>query len=302
MKRILRLTLYLAIASLLVTGLLLSALFFVQPKRYQAFIEQNLISAAQDHGIVLRIGGSELTPAQFTAYNLQLLFPRAFFGLDVERLWVAPSLLSFFSAHPQVQGEALIYRGKLRADTGLSWQSGLQSATLRADGIHITEHPVIAGFGLRDGTLRGEVENARFDARGMESGEIELVIEGLNKPQATSFPLQQFGLPFKLDLPAFENLGIQAQAHFTRPAIEIKHFLSESSLATVRGTARLELSPSGRIRRWRVDGTTELTPAGQAFFGQYVVLLSGGSLDQSTQRFRFTTQGPDNLSSRFSRY
>lgn len=301
--RIVRWSFIVAAGCVLVIALGLTALFLVQPKRYQAFIEQQIISSAQQNGIGVRIGGSELTPWHFIAHNVRIAVPRAFLFFDIDSIEVLPVFSSLLSGVPLVKLQAKFYGGSVNADTSFAPSAGSVQTTVDVHNVALATHPVLAGVGFRSGTLTAQLSEALLDSHGLRQARFMLSISDGEKPQATSFALGSFGVPLNIELPAFSGLNLDATGSLQRPVVSIKHMTLESSLGNARFTGEGRLDERGRLASWSMDGTVELSQEGHARFGQWVVLMSNGSLDENVRRFRVSAKaagGPP--IAKFSRY
>lgn len=303
MKKLLRLSVYSIGGLLAVLLITVSAIFFVQPKRYQEFIEQGLIRSAQDAGFGLRIGGSQLTPARFTAHNVQVAIPHKFLFFDVDSVEVRPSLWSLLSFAPSADLEAKLYHGTVTGRAEYLLRDGSGKAELSMSGLGISEHPQLMGLGIRAGTLDASLQNGQYDQLGLRSGKLFVTIKDAEKPDSTRFSLESFGLPFSVEIPAINGLNIQIRGSADRPRFDVEELKLKSSLGNAQGSGKLSFNPRNRLQDWNFDATVDLSQTGKAVFGQYLAPLSEGTLDENTERFRVVLKGVNGVpSARLSRY
>ncbi|MBN8550583.1 MAG: type II secretion system protein GspN [Deltaproteobacteria bacterium] len=297
MRKLARYSLALLALGVVLLGLLLAALFLVNPGRYSAYLEQSMVRSARDAGVLLSFGNSQLSLSQLQAHQVKIAIPRKFLFFDVDSISLQPEYLTLLGLKPRMSLEAKLYEGTLNG-IGQYWlRSGEGTGSIRAQDIKVAEHAQLSGLGLRDGTLALEGLDLSFDPSGLRSGKLQVLLQGVQKPQTSSFPLRSFGLPLDLQLPSFSDLNLSLRADVQRPNIEISEFDLSSSLGTLKARGKLTLAPNGQPGSIILDGTTELTSEGLAALGQYLPLLSGGSIDETTSRFRFLLKGSPQLPS-----
>ncbi len=291
MKRLIRIIFW---GTFLLVGgaaLLIAALFMVQPRRYTDFVEQQLVSAAQQSKIGLRIGGTELSPLAFRAYNVQMLLPKMLFPIQADTFEIYPNFFSLLSSAPSVSMSGALYggsaRGKLRYLTG-SKRAEIQFGF---ENIQLASLPPLAGVGIRSGTLEASVPQLSIGAASSPTGEFVLKLISVEKPQPSSFALANFNLPFNVELPAFSALNSELELSLEGSELLLKDWRLTSSLGNARCTGRADLDTNGRFRGWSIDGAVELSEEGLRVFGIYLPLLSNQVLDTSAQRFRVTAHG-----------
>ncbi len=291
MKKALRISLYVAGLGFLLVALLLISIFLVSPERYRDYIEQALVQGARNAGVMLSISGSELTPRSYTAHNVRISIPRKFLFFDVDLIEVLPEYSTLLTLAPRIQMNAKLYEGSMSVLGQYALRKGDGSGTLSVKDLKLAKHPQFAGFGVRDGSLSVDGKDLQFDNFGLRSGDVSLALNGVEKPQSSSFPLRNFGLPLDLQIPAITGLNLTVKAYMDRPAVDLSEVRLESSLGKLQARGKLTLAPNGQLASWLIDGTAELTADGQAALGQYLPLLSGGSIDETTQRFRILMKG-----------
>ena len=291
MKRIFRWALWGGAALVCFLVLLVAAFFFVQPRHYTGFVEQQIVSAAQRSKIGLRIGGTELSPWAFRAHNVQMLLPRMLFPINIERIEVVPRLLSLLGRVPHVSLGGALYGGTMQGDLGYAIDGSGGNLNFALKDFDLSSFPPLAGFGIRAGKLGAQLSDGRFTSGGSSQAEITLDLSNVEKPQSSAFALASFNLPFNVEIPAFSNLNSELKATLQGPELLVKSWSLRSSLGDARCTARVVFDQRGKPRDWNLDGTVELTAEGSRVFGLYLPLLSNQSLDSTVQRFRIAARG-----------
>lgn len=303
MKKIVRISLFCTALAALLFVLLVASVFLVAPGRYQAYIEQALVQGARNAGISLNIGGSELSLRRYIAHNVKIGFPRKLLFFDLTSVEILPEYRTVFALNPRVRVNAKLYEGSMSLLGQYALRKGDGNGAVEIRDLKLSEHPQFAGFGIREGTLSADGKELHFDPQGLRTGDLRAALHGVEKPQATSFPLRSFGLPLDLQIPAFSELNLIAHTVVQRPDVEISEVKLTSSLGKLDARGKLALAPDGRPASWLIDGSAELTTAGLAALGQYLPLLSGGSIDEQTQRFRILIKGtPQAPTLRLSRF
>lgn len=303
MRKTLRISLIVVALGALLFLLLVASIFLVQPERYRAYLEQTLVQNARNAGVMLSIGGAEFSPRSYTAHNLKIGIPRKFLFFDVDSIELRPEYMTLFSLSPRVQMNAKLYEGTISALAQYALRKGDGSGTISVKDLKVSEHPQFAGLGIRDGNLSADGNDLQFDQNGLRSGALSLTLSNVEKPQVSTFPLRSFGLPLDLQLPAFSALNLVVRTSVHRPEVEISEINLQSSLGALHARGKLTLAPNGQPASWLIDGTAELSADGQTALGQYLPLLSGGSIDENTQRFRILMKGsPQMPTLRLTRY
>ncbi len=93
-------------------------------------------------------------------------------------------------------------------------------------------------------------------------------------------------LPFSLKIPGFSEGKLTTEVQFDMGKSKINRFELTSSLIQSQGMGTFSFSNSGKINALNLQFRVELSPSGSAAFGQYLPLISQGTLEASDSKFK----------------
>jgi hypothetical protein len=209
-------------------------------------------------------------------------------SLKVDELTLVPAWSALLRGNAEATLKGRLYRGTLDAQASLSLGTGalLSSGTLER--LELSEHPLLATLGIDRGQLTLVIPSFALKDRA-PTGTFELTIIKARKSFATTLTK---GVPMPITIPAFERADLSLKGGLTPSGL----ILRPASLSCDFGSASGDLSaiPSPGSRSIELEGDFEvsITDAGGTLLGDWLPLLSQGTLNKESRSFGVHIEGP----------
>lgn len=278
----------LLIALAILVIIFIVAVLSVDSSRYTALVDPLIVKKVRASGslITLQKTSFGVFPPAYRAESITLI-PRGWFsGLLFSDAEIRPSLFSLLGSSPRASIRTRAYSGEISGQLGASTSAQQLSATLQAHSLQLSEHPVLEGLGIRAGQLDFTSQAFTIINNEPSSGTFRLELSAVDKPEASEFSLQNFGLPLTLNLPSFSKLQLKLDCKASEGALDCAISMN-SSLLDVQGEAKTFFSRSDFSK---VDANLRvgLHEAGSAAFGNFLPLVSSGALKSDARDFTLT--------------
>ena len=277
---------YLLVALLLITVILLS----IGKKPINTFIEQQIVSAAQQQKIRLAFENAEIGLFSFSAKSAEVFISPILLLLPFKNVTLTP-----------LWGSLL--HGSL--DAALKAQFAGSDSTLTVTNIgpsgaiisaHIQKLDVAsiqqcAMLGISKGVAEVHADQVHLNRSSdfPSAGTVGVAVQHIEKPNQTTIPLTLGEIPLTLTIPPLKrgkiegiiNFGTGSQAFVLRKL----DFLSSWGAVSLSGAISSD-------RELKLKGETFLSDEGSAAFRSYLPLISQGRLKYETKKFSFSITGP----------
>jgi|GEM_PF-2294929 len=267
---------------------------FAKPS-IEAWLVSSIRGGLSSHGIRSQIDDLRIVGMQGKASRVVLNFPPGLFSLEAGEILITPELGSLFSG--QIGGglRGVLYGGTVRTDlrhhtSNGTAQKGLLFLDSSLSGVQLARHPQIRALGITSGTLNFTVKQLELviPKQGKDvtvnSGELTIQIEGLERPQATTFKNGTF-------IPPISALDLQLLALKTPSGIAIEKFELNSSLGSASGTGQLEIASGNIVQSFYISLNVALVDTIGQLVGGFLPAISDNTLKSDSRSFNLELKG-----------
>jgi hypothetical protein len=216
-------------------------------------------------------------------------------SLKVDELVILPSWSALVAGRGEASLKGRLYRGTLEARGVVALGSGEVSASALLERLELSEHPLLATLGIDRGQLTLEVPAFSIKEQ-VASGTFELNIIKARKTFATTL---NKGVPMPITIPAFERAdldlkgGLSPTGLILRPVSASCDFGSgEGDLSATFERSKHSLELRGRSIELQGDFDITISEAGTPLLGDWLPLISQGSLKKDSKHFGLKIEGP----------
>jgi hypothetical protein len=255
---------------------------------------QKLREEARKQGIGLTVESTHVGfPPTLTLEDIGVLLPTRPIpvALRVEKLLFDPEFLQLFLLRGAALSEILAYKGRIDSDLRYSLLGGELSLSTKGKGLQLTEHPLLAGFGLKgnlvfDGSL--SIPSLKASPAGKTSPERLLLDEGSSRlVLAIDQGEYTGGISIKglIQIPKARDIRLDVEMLQKKRNVELKSLEFYSSLGSATGGGIGTLSNRGQLEELNIVLSLKLTPEGKAAFGGYLALGAGVPLESASKNW-----------------
>lgn len=262
---------------------------------------------AASQGVVFSYRERIMSGLSLTLYDVRIdgVVRRVPLSVRIDELNITPRLLALASGSASLNVSARLYRGSVNADVDSSFDGSQLQIEATAERLEIAEHPMVRALGIERGQFSFNLPKLEL-IRGRPTGTFDLELVRLGKSTATELPLPNIGT---ITVPAFERLsarfkgGVQDRKFIVRP-LDIHSDFGDigGNLAFERLSASPPPTALPKAPQLPTGGTSDtemnarlevtLTASGQALIGQWLPIISNGSLSAEHTRFEIQVSGP----------
>jgi hypothetical protein len=262
-------------------------------------IAESLLNAveknAASQGVVFSYRERHLSGLSLTLRDVRIdgIVRRVPLSLRIEELQLSPKLLALLSGTAFLSVSAQLYRGSMNADLASSFDGSAIQIEAHAERLELSDHPMVRALGIERGQFSFTAPKIEV-IKGIPSGTFSLELVRFGKSTNTDVALPNLGT---VTIPAFERLSARLKGGIQNGKLIVRPFDVESDFGKVGGNLSLERQsvpaasrqPSDTELNGRFDVT--LTPSGSALIGQWLPVMSNGSLSAEHTRFEILVTG-----------
>jgi hypothetical protein len=275
---------------LIILALIAIVLLSIGKKPVNTFIEQQIVSAAQQQGIRLAFENAEVGLMTFSAKSAEVFVSPLLLLLPFKNVSLAPHYGSLLKGSLDATLKAQ-FAGSEATLTGVS--IGPNGAILNGhiQKLDIASIQQLSMLGISKGIAEIHADNVHIDADNdfPTTGTVGITIQQIEKPNQTIIPLTLDGLPLSLTIPPLNRGKVEGVINFGQgsQAVVIRKldWLSSWGAVSLSGALSSE-------RELKLKGETFLSNEGSEAFRSYLPLISQGRLKYETKKFSFSITGP----------
>jgi len=255
-----------------------------------AMLIERLTDNAKSSGLSLRVGKQSLNYRSFSLEDVQLdgIWGGTPVSLKVDELTISPTWASLLSGKGEAAFQGRLYRGTLEGRAYLLLSDGSGSASAVLDRLELSDYPLLGALGIDRGQLSLRVPSLSWK-KGAPTGTFELEVIKARKAVASTLPK---GMAIPITIPAFERVDISAKGGLAPSGIVLRPLTVNCDFGELTG----DLSASQRAdsRALVLDGEleTSLSESGGSLIGDWLPVISQGSLQKDVRKFTVHFSGP----------
>ena len=259
----------------------------VDKKTYQNYIKQEVVAVARARGIQLNWVNGDFTYSRVAFSQLEIQPPH---GLKTkfDTLVLTPRNLRLREGVVTMDFEGTLYGGWIKGSGDINKNGEFIPRRVTADGIVLSKIEQFEFFSLEGGVVALNFPEFTGDTTYTLEGRGTVSVTKLSKRIPTKVPGFVLGLPFPINVPAFENITLQ-----------ISHDLNDTDLHSVLNLDSTfgkcssdtlvprSTRPGTRILGPGFKGETScsLTSQGQQIVGPFLPLMSQGKISAQSSKF-----------------
>ncbi len=276
---------------LLIVGTLglLAIIAMVALGRIKRSIESDLISSAKAKNITLRFNNSSSSFALYTAKSVEIDIPGILFGVTLDNLIISSSLPSLLTLKPKFNGEFGFYEGHVRVDGKASLSRASGQLSVRGDGIDMATHPRILMLGFSSAKINFDAPSIKLNPGGLV-GDFEFFLKDGERGGKTRIPLNRFGIPMSVQIPAISNINLDLKGSFDKKRLALKEINLDCSLGKAHGHGEIE--PSGARPSISIELEVTLYAQGMELIEPFLPFILGEAYNGPHDQFAIYLTGP----------
>ncbi len=254
---------------------------------------ERLRSGAATQGVVFSFGAqrTNLFTVTLTDVRIDGVLRRFPITLRIDEISISPAWNSFFEGKVGVELMARMYHGDIQGSASASWNGNSISLAATAERLEVSEHPMIQALGINRGQVSLFIPSLTSDPSGT-TGSFVLKVIRLGKRSATKFPGGSLG---PITVPAFERINAEVKGGIRDRTFVVRPLEIESDFGSFKGNFAIEDSGSPRTDTEAplVSGraTAHLSSSGQQLIGQWLPVISNGTVTADVSRFEIHVSG-----------
>ena len=270
--------------------------FFSIKQSLAGFVTSKVVSELAKKKISLQVNNPDFGLLNYKAKELDFLYYYTFapINLSLSDLTINPKISNSFFNKGFVGSVSFdAYSGSFEFD-GTILNKSIQTHKLLIDKINFSKHPQINFFGISDGLVSIDIQDALLENDNLSIDKFKITIENFSRDFETIIPSQITKLPFSITLPEIKNGFLDLICNIKNQRLNIDFLTIKSNLLDLQIKSIVNFSNKRILKFEQLDGDVRLSTEGLALIGQFLPLISNNYLSVADRNFKFRLKGFNN--------
>lgn len=278
----------LALLFLVIIGLVL-----VDSSYFGALVQSCVNNVASRHSVTVASRDTRADFIGIKASGIDLFLRKLLVGFRIDTIHIKPCYSCLLSLRPSLSVAGAAYQGVFNGFwEPLSYDLDNVRFGVAFDRLKIGLHPNLLAMGIKSGQLNLVLSDFVLRAGVLKSGRLLLLLEELSKPQETLLKAALLGLPFDVQVPAFDALDLQVDLDIQSNRVRIKRLESKSSLHKLSGFGEISRNGDGKLMMIVASFRIDLRAAGVKSIAPWLAIASGGDPQSPSASYVIGVSGP----------